>query len=55
MGTHRENVAVLEPPEPIHPSATVAARRTASGWSPPNQIGGCGFCSGFRTMVPPSS
>jgi hypothetical protein len=55
MGTLCEKWAVLEPPEPIQPSAMVAARRNASGWPPPNQIGGCGFCTGLGAMVPPSS
>src|SRR5437870_6174316 len=55
IGTQRENVSVLEPPEPIQPSATVTARRTASGWSPPSQIGGCGLLTGLRALVPASS
>src|SRR2546425_11580538 len=46
-GTLRENSAVLEPPEPIHPSAIAAARRIASGGPPPSQIGGWGFCPGL--------
>ena len=38
MGTLWEKWAVLEPPEPIQPSAMVAARRNASGWPPPNKL-----------------
>src|SRR2546426_8673876 len=44
-GTDRANSALLEPPEPIHPSAMVAARRSASGCPPPSQIGGGGVVS----------
>ncbi len=38
--------AMLEPPEPIQPSASLAERRTALGWPTPIQIG-IGFCTGF--------
>ena len=48
-------VSVLPIRNPIHPSAMVAVRRSASGWPTPNQIGGCGFCTGLGAMVPPSS
>jgi hypothetical protein len=53
-GTERANSAMLEPPEPIHPSASDAARRTASGCPTPIHIGS-GVCTGFSGMVPPSN
>ena len=42
---------MLDPPEPIQPSAIAAARLIASGCPPPSQIGGCGFCTGFGDML----
>ena len=41
---------MLEPPDPIQPSAIDAARRIASGWPTPIQIGS-GFCTGFGDIV----
>src|SRR5260370_41999581 len=35
--------ALVDPPEPIQPSASRAVRRTASGWPTPIQIGGRGI------------
>src|SRR6185503_13630076 len=40
----------LEAQAPIQPSPSAAARRIASGWWPPSQSGGCGFCTGLITM-----
>src|SRR2546425_4278692 len=53
-GTDRANSALLEPPEPIHPSAMVAARRSASGCPPPNQIGGGGVITRLGGRGAPS-
>ena len=38
-----------------HPSPRVATRRKAPGLSPPTQIGGCGFCTGFGAKPMSSS
>ena len=51
IGTEAAKSAMREPPDPIQPSARRAARRTASGWPTPIQIGGCGFCTGFGHIV----
>ena len=53
-GTERPNSAMLDPPDPIQPSAIDAARRTAFGWPTPIQIGS-GGCTGLGDIVPPSS
>src|SRR6516162_134104 len=46
IGTDREKAAMLEPPDPIQPSASLAERRTALGWPTPIQIG-IGCCTGL--------
>src|SRR5258708_38514940 len=46
IGTEALNSAMLDPPEPIQPSASAAARRTASGWPAPIHKGGGGLAPG---------
>src|SRR6267142_6574422 len=38
-------------PSPEEAVAVLDARRNASGWLAPNQIGGCGFWNGFGSMA----
>src|SRR6266478_4885656 len=37
-------------PAPMWPSPSSTARRNAASAYPPNQIGGCGFCTGFGSI-----
>src|SRR5258708_30246548 len=53
IGTDSANCAIVDPPEPIQPSAIAAVRRMAFGWPTPIQIGGGGLFS--RPRAPPSA
>ena len=46
IGTAALNAAMLDPPEPIQPSASEAVRRSASGWPTPIHRGGRGLRTG---------
>jgi len=41
----------VDDPAPKNPSPCLTARRSASGWLAPNQIGGWGFCNGLGSMA----
>ena len=45
---------MLDPPEPIQPSANDAVRRIALGWPTPIHIG-IGRCTGLSGIVAPSN
>src|SRR5262249_23772242 len=53
IGTCAANCAVVDDPAPKNPSPCLTARRNASGWLAPNQIGGWGFWNGLG--LPPAT
>jgi hypothetical protein len=51
VGTCSANCAVVDDPAPKKPLPCLTARRNASGWLAPNQIGGWGFWNGLGSIA----
>src|SRR2546427_8880155 len=51
IGTCSANCFVVDDPAPQKPLPCLTARRNASGWLAPNQIGGGGLLNGFGPLA----